>query len=350
MQETSVIDLFCGAGGLAYGLKSAGLSIAAGIDLDPACRFPFETNIGAPFVKADVADLSSEHLQDLFGASRVRVLAGCAPCQPFSGYAAARRSPDERWRLLHSFLRLVEATRPEICTIENVSRLAKLGLWKEIVEALTELGYQLEWRVVDCSHFGVPQKRMRLVLLASRLGPIRLPRGDTSLDPSVRAVIGNLPAVVAGGGHSSDRWHTARALTPVNLARIRSSAPGGTWRDWPETMRVDCHKRSAGRTYPSVYGRMSWDQAAPTITTQFYGFGNGRFGHPEQDRALTIREAALLQTFPSDFSFAEEGDEINFRRIGRLIGNAVPPRLGKAIGAAIRSHITEVSAPCEASK
>lgn len=343
MQENSVIDLFCGAGGLAYGLSSAGLRIAAGIDLDPACRFPFETNVRAPFIEADVSALSADVVRDLFGSSKIRILAGCAPCQPFSGFAATRKSPDDRWRLLYSFLRIVDEVRPEVCTIENVSRLARLPLWEEIVSGLYELGYHLDWRVVDCSHFGVPQKRMRLVLLASNLGPIQLPHGKRGSGPTVQATIGGLPSLEAGRSHNLDRWHTARALTPMNLARIRTSAPGRTWRDWPEDIRVECHKRSGGKTYPSVYGRMAWDKTAPTITTQFYGFGNGRFGHPEQDRALSIREAALLQTFPPDFSFAKDDSAINFRVIGRLIGNAVPPRLGMAIGRAIQEHLMTIA-------
>lgn len=333
------VDIFCGAGGLSLGLKESGIRIAAGIDLDPACRYPFEANIGAPFILADVARIDPRDVEELFTPGSVRVLAGCAPCQPFSGYTTKRRSIDGRWELLARFIELIRAVEPDVVTLENVPRLTHLPLWHECVEELKAAGYHVVWAIVDASGFGVPQSRKRLVMLASRRGSIALPTEAVDSRPTVEAAIAHLPPVPAGTANAADPLHASRTLTPINLSRIRQSRPAGTWKEWPEDLRVSCHKTAKGRTYPSVYGRMSWDQPAPTITTQFYGFGNGRFGHPEQDRALTLREGAILQSFPPDFAFVPRGARVSFREIGRLIGNAVPPRLAAAIGSAIVEHI-----------
>ncbi len=135
--------------------------------------------------------------------------------------------------------------------------------------------------------------------------------------------------------------HTSAGLTSINLARIKASKPGGSWRDWPKRLIADCHKSASGQTYPSVYGRMEWDKPAPTITTQCYGYGNGRFGHPEQDRAISLREAAILQSFPRSYKFIPANEPVNFKSTGRLIGNAVPVDLGRAIAKSINLHIRE---------
>jgi DNA (cytosine-5)-methyltransferase 1 len=335
----AAVDVFCGAAGLSLGLKQAGISIAAGIDVDPLCRYPFEHNIGSPFIERDVSDVGSPSVRKLFGKARFRVLAGCAPCQPFSGYNTKHHAADERWKLLLEFLRLAKDVRPEIVTMENVPRLVHLPLWGRFVKELQSAKYHVAWGVLDASHFNVPQRRRRLVLLASRLGPIELPQSAGGDVPSVRSAINSLPHVAAGGKDAVDPLHAARSLRPQNLERIRLSKPAGTWRDWPTHMRADCHRSKSGRTYPSVYGRMSWDEPSPTITTQFFGFGNGRFGHPEQDRAITLREGAILQSFPSEFQFASPAAQLSVVQIGRLIGNAVPPALGRAIGATIVAHV-----------
>jgi DNA (cytosine-5)-methyltransferase 1 len=338
--DVAAVDVFCGAAGLSLGLQNSGIPIVAGIDLDPACRYPFEKNIGANFLEQDVSALTAETIAKLFGDVKIRVLAGCAPCQPFSGYTTKRRAIDDRWQLLLHFLRIVQETTPEIVTLENVPRLAHLPLWQKFVRGLEANGYYVSWDIIDVSSFGVPQNRRRLVLLASRLGPIKLPEPSKRKPPTVATAIGGLPAVKAGVANAIDPLHSSRALTKRNLARIRQSRPAGTWRDWPKSMQATCHKADSGKTYPSVYGRMSWDKPSPTITTQFYGFGNGRFGHPEQDRAITLREGAILQSFPVNFQFAPKGTRVNFKGIGKLIGNAVPPRLGWAIGRAIVAHIS----------
>lgn len=339
-----VVDLFCGAGGLAYGLKMAGLEIAAGVDLDPTCRFPFEQNCGGHFEEKSVADLSEDTLANWFEGADVRVLAGCAPCQPFSTYSQTRKTPDARWELLRSFLRLAIATRPEVVTMENVRGLAAKPIWTEFVGGLESAGYHVVWDEVRCAEYGVPQSRKRLVLIASLLGPIEMPqRAEGAVPQTVRDAIAGLPAVVAGGADAKDPLHTASKLSAVNMRRMKASKPGGTWRDWPEQLRAACHLKKTGETYPSVYGRMSWDEPAPTMTTQCFGFGNGRFGHPEQDRAITLREAALIQSFPRDYAFIPSSAQPTFAKVGMLIGNAVPPKLGEAIGHAVMKHVREVA-------
>jgi len=332
------IDLFCGAGGLAYGLKSAGLNVVAGVDLDPACRYPLETNTGAKFEERDVSDLTVEELQTWFGQAPRTVLAGCAPCQPFSTYSQSRKSKDDRWTLLREFKRLALGVKPDVVTMENVAGLKKQAVWTEFTSALKSEGYQVFSTEVDCTWYGVPQRRRRLVLLASRLGPIELLKPEFS-NLSVEGAIGHLPAISAGESDPNDPLHSASVLSERNLERVRASKPGGTWRDWPETLRAPCHRRPSGKTYPSVYGRMEWSKPSPTITTQCYGFGNGRFGHPAQDRAISLREAAILQSFPKEYAFLKPDERVSFKRLGTLIGNAVPPKLGEAIGAAIRNHL-----------
>lgn len=155
------------------------------------------------------------------------------------------------------------------------------------------------------------------------------------------SAIGHLPPIPAGGADENDPLHRSSSLSELNLRRIRTSVPGGSWKQWDDTLVAECHRRQTGSTYPSVYGRMRWDEPSPTITTQCYGFGNGRFGHPEQDRALSLREAALLQTFPPMYEFVEEGKPYHIKALGRHIGNAVPVDLGRVIAKSIKMHLEQ---------
>lgn len=322
-------------------MKQAGVRICAGIDIDPACRHPFEANVKAEFHEADAADLSPEFVGSLFpNDGSPRVLAGCAPCQPFSSYS--RPSPaHDRWRLLNKFGELVDRLRPEIVTMENVPGLMRHPVFERYVRTLDRAGYRLMPSIVPCAKYGVPQTRKRLVLLASRLGDIRLgrPTHREGRFVTVGDAIRRMEQIKAGEAPTADRLHRASSLSDTNMSRMRNSVPGGTWRDWDIGLRAACHAKETGKSYCNVYGRMEWDKPSPTITTLFFGFGNGRFGHPEQDRALSLREGSLLQTFPPDYSFVPDGEDVYFSRIGRLIGNAVPVRLGAAIGRAIVSHM-----------
>ena len=337
--QVAVIDLFCGAGGLSFGLVSAGVDVVAGFDIDADCRYPFESNIaGAVFLERDVRTLSADDLDDLWPKGAIRVLAGCAPCQPFSPYRrGTTRFGDEKWSLLREFTRLVRETRPEFVTTENVPPLASTSVFREFVKALKDLGYSIDSGNRSCLDYGLPQSRRRLVLVASLLGEVAIPDGPLAGHPpsTVGDAIRVLPPIAAGGADQDDPLHCSRNLEPINLRRIQASTPGGTWLDWPEELRSPCHRRSSGASFKNVYARMEWDKPSPTLTTHFHNFGTGRFGHPEQDRAISVREAAMLQGFPRDYLFVEPGEKVRFTTLGRLIGNAVPPPLGRAIGEAM---------------
>lgn len=338
----SAVDLFCGAGGLSLGLSEAGVKVVGGVDLDPACEYPFETNIGAPFLLRDITGLTADSLEPLWVRGAARLLAGCAPCQPFSPYRrGVDTSAEDRWPLLGHFGRLVEQILPEVVTMENVPRIRSAEVFKDFAAGLENLGYYVDWRTCHGPRFGLAQNRRRLVLLASRLGPVSVPRGGVNEQSysTVRDVIGRLPRISAGEVHAGDTLHRARTLSELNQRRIGASRPGGTWKDWPEELRAPCHRKSSGASFQNVYARMEWDAPAPTITTLAHNFGTGRFGHPEQDRTLSLREAALLQGFPPGYRLVRDGAPVKFNSLGRLIGNAVPPPLAAAVGAVVVDHV-----------
>lgn len=340
MTRTACVDLFCGAGGLTHGLIGEGIPVIAGIDVDERCRHPFEANNGARFIKKDIAEIGPNELRNLYGNTEIRILAGCAPCQPFSTYF--QRYPNvtsARWSLLYQFVRLIDSIRPEIITMENVPLVKKHAVFNDFIASLKRMNYNIWQDVVDCIQYGLPQTRRRMVVVASMLGSIELISPTNERPCTVRDAIEYLPPIEAGGFSELDTFHTASTLSELNLTRIRASRPGGTWRDWPSQLVAPCHCRETGRTYPGVYGRMTWDDPSPTITTQFYGFGNGRFGHPVQDRAISLREGALLQGFPDTYSFVPDGNPIHFKALGRMIGNAVPVALGRVIGRSIARHL-----------
>jgi DNA (cytosine-5)-methyltransferase 1 len=331
----TAVDLFCGAGGLTYGLQRAGIAVIAGIDVDPVCEYAYVSNNGCLFIQADVREVGPEDVELLYPAGSIRLLAGCAPCRPFSRLGRrGKRAKSSEWGLLTEFSRLIEGVRPEFVTMENVPSLGSKRIFGSFVSSLRRLGYNVDYKSVHCPRLGLPQNRRRLVLLASLLGPIRVPAGSRPERDfrTVRSAIGSLRPIPAGGRDTRDRLHKARSLSTTNLMRLRRSTPGGTWHDWPADLRTACHRREKGATYRSVYARMEWDRPAPTITTQAHNFGTGRFGHPDQDRAISLREAAILQTFPSHYRFVGPRDKAPFATIGRLIGNAVPPRLAEAVG------------------
>lgn len=341
----SAVDLFCGAGGLTHGLLRAGIRVEAGIDVDPAAAHAYaRNNAGARFLEWDVSRKRAPSIAKLFAEGKYRLLAGCAPCQPFSKLTNGKKG-HRSWDLLDNFGRFVAGITPELVTMENVPELARRGheVFARFVRLLERHGYWVDWRVVNCTHYGAPQSRKRLVLLASRLGPIAVPSGRRSAPErwkTVRQTIGHLPPLASGARDASDPLHAAALLSPLNLRRLRATpADGGTKDDWPRRLLLECHRRSTGARYHSIYGRMWWDKPAPTMTTLCNGIGNGRFGHPVQDRAITLREAALLQSFPRGYEFWPRDEKLNCKAIGRMIGNAVPPELARILGEALLNHV-----------
>ena len=313
------------------------------VDFDPQCEYAYEHNNRARFLNKSVADLTPDDVRANFRPGHISLLAGCAPCQTFSKYNQKATWHDKRWHLLHHFQRLVEAVLPDLVTMENVPRLADQAVFDRFRKKLSELGYSVDFRIVNCPDYGLPQLRQRLVLVASRLGPIAVPAPNPrARRKTVRSVIGNLPPLRAGETDPNDRLHFCAALSPLNLRRIRASRPGGSWRDWPADLVAECHRKKAGKGYGGVYGRMRWDKPAPTMTTQFYGFGNGRFGHPDQDRGISVREGAMFQGFPRDYQFLPPGAPRNISQLGKMIGNAVPVKLGELIGRTFREHLDAI--------
>lgn len=341
------VDLFCGIGGLTHGVELAGIDVAAGIDIDETCRFAYETNNNAKFINEGIENITAQFVQSLYPNNSIKVLMGCAPCQPFSNYSLRYNKcgkKDEKWKLLYYFSNIVKEIQPEIVSMENVPQLETEKVFQDFIKLLEELGYYVSWSVVNCAEYGVPQLRRRLVLLASIYGEINIipPLYNEKNYITVEDAIRNLPHINAGETCESDLLHRASRLSKKNKERIRQSVPGGTWQDWDEELILPCHKKKSGNGYKSVYGRMSWDKPSPTITTQFYGYGNGRFGHPEQDRAISMREGTILQSFPPYYRFIDPDNQQTNRQIGIHIGNAVPVELGRAIGRSILQHIDEM--------
>lgn len=332
-----VVDLFCGVGALSHGLLKSGLKIVAGYDVDARCKYAFETNNSASFFPRDVGKLTATEINWHFSGNMPSVLAGCAPCQPFSTYKQ-RYEEDPRWGLVQKFAELAAQVQPDYVTMENVPALVryKKGMvFKNFREILIEAGYEVDWVVAKCEEFGVPQRRRRLVVIASKEGRHSQLNPTHTAAVTVREAISKLSKLRAGESDPNDPLHMAASLSEINLLRIRASKPGGTWRDWPRELLAQCHRRAAGKTYAGVYARMSWEEPAPTMTTQCYGYGNGRFGHPDQDRAISLREAAILQSFPGEYEFLPRSERHSFAEIGRWIGNAVPVKLAEAIGRSI---------------
>lgn len=345
-----VIDLFCGIGGLSYGLKCQGMKILAGFDLDYTCQYAYETNTGGKFYYRDVKTISGDEINKLYSQKKnvIKVLAGCAPCQPFSSYAFKNKNKDkDKYNLLYEFGRLVKEVHPDIVTMENVPAIASFKLKSvlaDFVEVLQNEGYDIKYKVVYCPDYGIPQTRKRLVLLASRLGNIDLisPTHKKENYVTVKDAIGHLPPLEAGQGCPTDALHRCRALSPLNLQRLKSTPYGGSWKDWPADLMLECHKKESGKSFGSVYGRMVWEEPSPTMTTLCTGIGNGRFGHPVQNRAISAREAALFQTFPITYKFFPNEYEVSLTKASRYIGNAVPPKLGEVIAQSIKNHIEDL--------
>jgi DNA (cytosine-5)-methyltransferase 1 len=342
----SAIDLFCGIGGLSYGFKNAGIKIKAGIDLDKSCQYAFETNCKTKFINKDISEVKGARLNSLYDKNDTKVLVGCAPCQPFSSYTYKKdKQKDRRWQLLYDFVRLIKEVKPVIVSMENVPNLLtfkKAPVFHDFVDSLEREGFFVWHKIVYAPDYGIPQKRKRLILLASKLGNIELmpPTYTPNRYVTVRNAIGHLEKINSGEFSKKDFVHKSSKLSDKNMQRIRQSKPGGSWKkDWDNELKLSCHKSDKGKTYVSVYGRMKWDEPSPTMTTFCTGIGNGRFGHPEQDRAISLREAAILQTFPNDYKFVDNVKNLKFGNVSKQIGNAVPPKLGEMIGKSIVKHI-----------
>lgn len=339
----NAVDLFCGVGGLTKGVANTGINVLAGIDLDADCKYAYTVNNKSDFIHTSVSEIDSSVILNLYPKNGVKILMGCAPCQPFSTYNNKKgKIKHKDWFLLDSFAEHIKKIQPDIVSMENVPSLEKEEIFQSFINTLEKNNYFVSYKVVNAADYGVPQRRKRLLLLASKYGEIKLIEPTHKNNQiTVREAIGDLIEIQAGEMADNDILHTASKLSDLNLERIRHSKQGGTWRDWPEEILPECYKKQSGSTYSAVYGRMCWDDVAPTLTTQFTRYGTGRYGHPTQNRALSLREGAILQSFPRDYKFTEN---INYdkTKVAKHIGNAVPVKLGEVIGESIKQHLIKL--------
>lgn len=334
----TAIDLFSGAGGLSVGLREAGFDVRVAVEVDPTSASTYALNHpGTTLIRRDIRQVTGPELLAAAGLARgdLTLLTGCPPCQGFSTLRTKRRGSaiDPRNDLVFEILRLVRSTRPLAVVVENVPGLADDARFSAFQAGLHSCGYTCSADVVDASSFGVPQRRKRLVLVAlkGKSVPDTLFR-YTSETVTVRQAIGGLPAA----GASGDPLHDLPELRSRTVRDRIEAIPkdGGSYRDVNARFWCDCHRRSNG--YSDVYGRMAWDAVAPTITSGCHNPSRGRFIHPDQNRAITLREAALLQSFPATYEFdLSRGKE----HAAWQIGNAFPPRLIRPIADALLSEI-----------
>ncbi len=338
--KLKAVDFFCSVGGVSLGFQQAGIEVLGGIDIDQSCQETYQNNIKAKFLPKDVSHLEKDVVGDFFGIKKNQddlIFVGCSPCQYYSNIKTDKKKSKDSRLLLADFQEFVDFYRPGYVFIENVPGLDKnpespLGKFKKFLKTN---GYVFDEDVLNAKYYGVPQNRRRYVLIATRVRKdLKLPEADRSNVKTVKNAIGNykkFPPIKHGQKDSSVFIHSAARLSKINLKRIKATQHDGGgrlgWKD--KTLQPTCYKNHQGHT--DVYGRLYWDKPSPTITTRFVSYSNGRYGHPEQDRAISLREGATLQSFPEDFVFYSDSQGT----VAKMIGNAVPPKLAEAIGKTI---------------
>jgi len=327
-------------------MRQAGIKIRLGIDIDADSEKTYTKNFPeATFLRSNIRSLGVTEVSGLIQrySGNALLFGACAPCQPFSKQNRQRQQgeKDDRRNLLGEFNRFIEAFLPEYVFVENVPGVQAIDErdepFADFLNLLKELDYSYDYNVVMAYHYGVPQSRRRLVLIASRLGQIKFPSptyGSGTDNPALPTVwhwIGDLPPLRAGETHPDIPNHRAAQLSDLNLRRIAATPEGGDRTNWPQELVLDCHKYHPGHT--DVYGRMLKDRPSAALTTRCISLSNGRFGHPDQNRAISVREAACLQTFPRDFVFHG-----SLNSMARQVGNAVPVKMAKVFGEVFGNH------------
>jgi DNA (cytosine-5)-methyltransferase 1 len=337
IQQPTAFDCFAGCGGMTEGFKQAGFRVLGAIEKDAKAGEVYALN--HPEVHLWPKDIQSVTASNVLDAIRLKegeldLLGGCPPCQGFSTlrtYNGGHRVRDKQNDLIFEFQRLILALLPKSVMMENVPGLYENRRFAEFQSALEGVGYKVKARVLNVNDYGVPQRRRRLVMLASRNADVDFAITE-ELRPTVHDAIGKLPQA----GQSGDAVHDLPENRSSTVRRIIASIPknGGSRSALPRDLVLECHKRSNG--FKDIYGRMAWDKPAPTITTGCFNPSKGRFLHPDADRAITMREAALLQSFPMNYQFPAEMGKV---RLATMIGNALPPSF-------IRHHAKQMLSAC----
>lgn len=343
------IDFFCGGGGMTCGLRQAGIDVIAGVDFDQTVGSTYEfNNPGSTFIHSDINILQEDYFEKKFNVKKnddSLILVGCSPCQFYSIINTNRTKSLKTKDLLMSFAKFIEYYKPGFVLVENVPGIItnKDSILPEFINKLISLGYghtenDIKRAVVDMSHYGVPQSRRRFSLIATRIKDLdlHLPVADKKVSVLSDCIgpANGFPKIEAGHRDSSDFNHSCAGLSDIGLRRMKKTRHnGGSRIDWAsdEELQLPCYV-GKDDNFKDNYGRMSWDKPSPTITTKFLSISNGRFGHPEEDRAISIREGATIQTFPKSYVFKTD----SMGNAAKIIGNAVPCEYARRLGETIK--------------
>ena len=337
--QLTALDMFSGCGGLTLGLKEAGFSVLGAVDIEPLSNKTYRANHKDVAVwETDIRDLDSEDIKDTLGISKgdLDLLAGCPPCQGFSTLRTLNGSMfinDPSNDLLFEFLRFVESLQPRAVMMENVPGLAQDGRFEAFCSRMKAIGYLGNHQRLNAAEYGVPQRRWRLIYLAGF--QMEIPFAECKGGKiTVKTAIADLPKA----GESGDDVHDIPEKRSHRVMELIRKIPkdGGSRTDLPAEDQLPCHKRCSG--FKDVYGRMSWNDVAPTLTSGCFNPSKGRFLHPEEDRAITMREAALLQGFPLDYQFPSTNSK---SALALMIGNSLPPPFIEAHARSIRDTLAQ---------
>lgn len=343
-KKFAAVDFFSGAGGLTAGLKAAGFNVVAAAEIDEDAVNTYKANHPEVYlIHGDIRQVKGSDILKATGVKKIDLIAGCPPCQGFSKLTDKNKKEDPRNQLVLEMARMVDELRPTICMMENVPGLDGRGspLLKKFERKLKSLGYVITKDVLQMADFGVPQSRRRLVLLAGLGFKVDLPTPTHARVPDevhkawipLRKVLKKTGKPIsyskakAEGGPEKYKWHVVRDLKPISVERLQHLKPGANRMTLPTRLRPKCHKTAKG--FQNVYARMSWDKVAPTMTSGCTTLSAGRFGHPQENRTISVREAAIIQTFSKSYRIKAKTIE----KACELMGNALPYKFAKIASA-----------------